>query len=174
MSVPAVTAPFLAATAMLGLAGVAKAMRPGYTARALQVAGLSAGRATVRAGALVEVAVSVAALAEPNAITGSLVAASYAGFALFVAVALWKGWPLSTCGCFARRDSTPGVSHLALDVGAAVAAALWAANPPLDVPAALSRQPWDGWPLLFVSAVVAVAAFIVWTDPLAQVRRQRR
>ena len=174
MSAPAVTAPFLAAVALLGIAGLAKAIKPDYTARALQVAGIGTGRAMVRAGALAEVAVAVAALCTPNPITGALVAASYSGFAAFVGVALWKGWPLSTCGCFARRDSMPGVSHLVLDVGAALAAAVWAANPPLDLSAALSHQPWDGWPLLSVSALVALVAFIVWTDPLAQTRSQDR
>lgn len=174
MSAPAVIAPFLAAVALLGIAGLAKTVRPDYTARALQVAGIGAGRAMVRAGALAEVAVAVAALSVPNPVTGALVAAAYLGFAVFVAVALWRGWPLSTCGCFARRDSMPGVSHLVLDIGAALAAAVWAADPPLDLSAALSRQPWDGWPLLFVSALVALLAFVVWTDPLAQTRRLDR
>lgn len=173
MSVPIVAAPFLAAAAMLGIAGIAKTVRPDYTARAWQVAGIRAGRRAVRAGAVAEVAVAAAALAIPNQVTGSLVGICYLTFAMFVGVALRKGWPLSTCGCFGRRDSLPTRSHLALDVGAVVCAAVWAQSPPRDLLRALSDQPWKGWPLLLVSAVVALLAYVVWTNPLPQARRQR-
>lgn len=172
MTAPAVTAPFLASTAVLALAGAAKIIKPDYTARALQVAGVKAGRSVVRAGATAELAIAVAALAVPNRVTGSLVGASYLMFAMFVGVALHKGWPLSTCGCFARRDSLPTRSHLALDIGAAICAAVWAQSPPRDLAAVLSGQPWEGWPLMLVSAVVALVAYVVWTNPLPHARRR--
>ncbi|HVA75405.1 MAG TPA: MauE/DoxX family redox-associated membrane protein [Acidimicrobiales bacterium] len=172
MSVPAVTAPFLASTVLLGLAGAAKAMNPDYTARALHVAGIKAGRWAVRAGAAAEIAVAVAALAVPNPITGALVGASYLAFAIFVGIALRKGWPLSTCGCFGRRDSVPSRSHLALDIGAVLSAAIWVCGRPRGLSSALSGQPWTGWALLIISALVALMAYIVWTNPLAEARRQ--
>ena len=83
MTVPAVTAPYLAAVALLGLAGVSKLARPNDTARALQIAGLPASRTWVRAGAAGEVLVAVVAFAVPGAVTGALVAASYAAFTAF-------------------------------------------------------------------------------------------
>ena len=52
MTMPATAAPYLAATVLLGAAGVAKTMRPAYTANALRAAGLSFRRlpALVRVG----------------------------------------------------------------------------------------------------------------------------
>ena len=173
MSTPAITAPFLAATAVLGAAGLAKVMRPEFTARALEVAGIRLGRSAVRAGAAAEAALAVAALALPSPVTGALVAGSYALFSIYVGLALRRGWPLSTCGCFGRRDSLPRRSHLALDIGAATTAAIWSHATPKSLSEAFSGQPWGGWPLLFVSALVALLAYMIWTNPLAQARRQR-
>ncbi len=173
MTAPAATAPFLAASAVLAAAGVAKLWRPDYTARALQMTGLHlagrrVGRNAVRAGAGVETAIGVLAIALPGPVTGALVAATYSAFALFVLVALDRGWPLSSCGCFGRPDSKPGYPHAALNAGAAVAAAWWA----LDAPGRLSRlfvhQPWAGVPLILASAVIAGLAYLVWTNPLTK------
>lgn len=172
MTVPAVAAPFMASAALLGFAGVAKAVQPAYTARALQFAVIRAGRHAVRAGAAAEVLIAIAAFASPGAITGALVAASYSAFAVFVAVALNRGWPLSSCGCFGRKDSVPTRAHLVLNVGAASSAVVWAIGAPSDLPDALKAQPWGGWPLVVVSLVVALAAYIVWTNPLAGARKQ--
>lgn len=165
------TAPFLASTVLLGVAGAAKTLQPAYTARALDMAGIAAGRRVVRAGAVAEILIAVAALVSPGPLTGALVAASYSAFAVFVAVALQRGWPLSSCGCFGREDSVPTWSHLVLDIGAALSAAVWASGAPSDLPRALSAQPWGGWPLVVVSLVVALVAYVVWTNPLASQRR---
>ena len=170
MSIPAVTAPFLASTALLGIAGAAKVVRPADTARALQLAGLRASRWGVRAGAGAEIVIAVAALTAPGALTGALVATSYLAFAVFVAIALHRGWPLSTCGCFGRRDSVPSRSHVALDLAAALSAALWASGPPGDLWRALSSQPWGGWPLVLVSLLLSLTSYLVWTNPLVEAR----
>jgi hypothetical protein len=166
VSIPPITAPFLAATVMLGVAGVAKALRPADTARALQIAGIPAGRIAVRAGALLEVAVCVAALAAPGPVTGGLVAASYAVFTLFVLAALRRGWPLSSCGCFGRPDARPTYAHAVLDLGAAATAVWWAVAAPDRTGRFLSHQPWHGAPLLLVSLVIAGLAYVVWTNPV--------
>ncbi len=173
MTVPAVTAPFLAASAVLAAAGAAKLGRPDYTARALQAAGLRlgrrrAGRGAVRAGAAVEAAVGVLGVVRPGPLTGALVAASYSAFALFVLLALYRGWPLSSCGCFGRPDSRPGYQHAVLNAGAAAVSAWWA----LDAPGRLGRlfvhEPWNGAPLLLLSAVIAGLAYLIWTSPLTK------
>ncbi len=171
MSIPPITAPFLAATVMLGAAGVAKLLRPADTARALQVAGIPAGRTAVRAGALLEVAICVAALAAPGPVTGGLVAAAYAVFTLFVLTALRRGWPLSSCGCFGRPDSRPTYAHAVLNLGAAATALWWAVAGPDRAARFLSHQPWHGAPLLLVSLVIAGLAHVVWTNPVAGAAR---
>lgn len=170
MIVPAVTAPFLAASVVLAGAGVAKLARPDDTARALQIAGLPHHRRLVRVGALAEVAVGVAAVAVPGAVTGGLVAAAYASFSVFVGLALLRGWPLSSCGCFGRPDARPGYPHLVLDVTAAIAAAWWAVVAPGGIGPVFTRGPWHGGPLAVVTLVVAGLAYLVWTNPLERGR----
>ena len=166
MNVPAVTAPYLAAVALLGLAGVSKLARPNDTARALQLAGIPATRTWVRTGAAGEVAVAAAALAAPGAVTGALVAACYAAFTAFVAVALMRHWPMSSCGCFGKPDTPPTRSHAALNAVATVCALWWAASAPSNLIRTLARQNWHGSALILEAAVVALLAFVVWTNPL--------
>jgi hypothetical protein len=166
MSAPAVTAPFLAATLMLGAAGAAKLVRPDDTARALRTAGLSLGRTAVRVGALGELAVAIAAVAAPGPLTGTLVALSYAAFGGFVILALRKDWPLSSCGCFGRPDTRPTAAHAVLNLAAAAVAAWWAAVVDGPLHDLIRHEPWGGGPLLLVTAVIAGLAYLVWTNPL--------
>lgn len=176
MNLPPVTAPYLAATVLLGAAGIFKAVRPADTANALHVAGLPAGRLIIRIGAAAEVAVAAAALAAPGPWTGALVAAAYVAFAVYVTVAVRRGWPLASCGCFGRPDTPPTFAHAMLNAGAAASALWWAAAwPGGDGLSRLGRlffhQPWHGGPLAFVTLVVAVMAYLIWTDPLPAARR---
>ena len=165
MNAPAVTAPFLAAVALLAAAGAAKLWRPGDTAGALRVAGLPAHRNLVRAGAGGELAIAVAAVLAPGPLTGGLVAAAYAGLTLFVATALVRQWPIASCGCFGRPDSRPGFMHLLLDAGATVAAVCWAVRAPAHLGHLFVRSPGLG----VVSAVIAGLAYAIWTNPLERV-----
>ena len=171
MSAPLVTAPFLASAAVLAAAGLAKLARPDDTARALVAAGLPGRRRLVRIGAAAELAVGVAAVAAPGPLTGGLVALSYTAFAVFVVTAVRRGWPLSSCGCFGRADARPSYLHAALDAAAAISAVGWAVLAPARPAAILSHQPWAGWPLVAVSAVIAGLAYAVWTNPVARVPR---
>ena len=166
MTVPPITAPYLAAVVLLGLAGVSKIARPGDTARALRLAGIPASRAWVRAGALCELAVAVAALMAPCAATGALVAGFYAVFTVFVMLALRRRWPLSSCGCFGKPDTPPTGSHAALNAGATFCAVWWSVSAPANLPHALAHQNWHGWALTLEAAAIAVVAFVVWTNPL--------
>ena len=156
---PAASAPFLAATALLGGAGIAKLFRPDDLARALAIAGLPSDRRLVRVGSAAEVAIALSALVAPGAVTGALVAASYAGFAVFVGVALIRGWPIASCGCFGRPDSKPGYQHLLLDGGAVVAATSWAASGPPAIGPLFVQGP-----LVLVAVVVSGLAYLVWTS----------
>lgn len=166
MTVPAITAPYLAAVALLGLAGVSKLARPNDTARALQLAGLPASRTWVRVGAAGEIVVAGAALVAPGALTGALVAGCYAAFTVFVAVALRRRWPISSCGCFGKPDTPPTRSHAALNAGATACAVWWSAAAPSNLIHAFAHENWHGSALTLETAVVALLAFVVWTNPL--------
>lgn len=116
--------PFLVAVALLLAGGAAKVVRPAFTARAMRDMGLRASPAAVRAGALAELAVAAGALVGGGGgrLLAGLVALSYAGFAAFVAAALRRGLPLSSCGCFGRDDTPPTPVHLVVNLAAAVIA----------------------------------------------------
>ena len=162
---PAATAPFLASSLVLAGAGLAKLRRPDDTARALHIAGLPSHRRLVRIGAGAELLLGGAALAFPGPVTGALVAAAYAAFSVFVALALVKRWPLSSCGCFGRPDTRPGLQHLALDLGGTAAGMIWAAGSPGRLGPLLNASPWHGGPLGLVTVVIAGLAYLVWTNP---------
>jgi hypothetical protein len=183
MSLPATAAPYLAATVLLAAAGVAKMVRPGDTVNALRAAGLSPRpvRSLVRVGAAAEVALAVAAVVVPGVVTGALVGAVYAGFAVFIVVALRRGWAISSCGCFGRPDTPPTRAHAVLNVGAAVSAIWWAATWEAGTSGSgdglarlgqlLGHEPWHGAPLALLVLVVSGLAYLIWTDPLPAARR---
>ena len=114
--------PFLVAIVLLGAGGALKVVRPAFTARAMRDMGLPASTTVVRAGALVELAIAAGALVGGGRPLAALVAASYAGFAVFVLAALRRGVPLSSCGCFGAEDTPPTAVHLGLNVAAAAVA----------------------------------------------------
>ena len=114
--------PFIVTAALLAAGGASKVVRPAPTARALREIGLPASAAVVRIGAVAELAVAAGALAGGGRPFAVLVAASYLGFASFVAVALRRGVPLSSCGCFGVQDTPPTAFHLVLNVAAAATA----------------------------------------------------
>lgn len=171
MIAPVTAAPYLACTALLGLAGLAKIARPENTVRALREAGFPATRSAVRAGATAETGISVAALILPSAFTGAMVAASYFGFTVFTVLALRMRWPISSCGCFGKPDTVPTTAHAFLNAGALASALWWALSPTASLDRVFSGQPWLGAPLGLVSAVVALLAYIVWTNPVPAVIR---
>jgi len=128
--VVALAGPFLVIAALLAGGGALKVHRPATTARALGQMGLPSSPSLVRVGAAAEVVVGAGALAWGNRPFAALVALSYLGFAAFVLLALRRGVPLSSCGCFGGlRDTPPTYGHLALNVVAAVVAAVIAVGP---------------------------------------------
>jgi hypothetical protein len=150
----AATAPYLAASLLLVAAGVAKARDPLSLVRALRAAGLHVRAPLlarwVRVGAALEAGLGVVAVARPTAILAVAVAASYAGFTVFVLRALRQGSPLASCGCFGKIDTPPTTGHAWTTALLAVAAALVATGP--------TTRP--GVPLLVVSAVLAYLSYV--------------
>lgn len=171
---------FLIASGLLVLAGVAKALRPDDTARALLElrpgrATLRSARAVVRAGAIAEVAIGLWSLVMPRPASAALVAASYALFALVVMQARRHGGALSTCGCFGRPDTPATWLHVAVNVllaATALTVALTTTNG-LTTVGLLSHQPWAGLPLLFVSGVGLYLTYLA-LSPLAALEGARR
>jgi hypothetical protein len=158
--------PFAIAACLLAIAGVAKAAQPAATVGALAALRLPHRRWMVRAGGLAEAALACAALVTGNAVLAILVAVSYTGFALFVAAALSRGTPLSSCGCFGKVDTPPHPMHIALDLLAAGASIAVAVHGDASIRAVLTEQPMSGVPFsLLVVIGVAAAGLTMTTLP---------
>jgi hypothetical protein len=155
---------FFTISLLVVVAGAVKAVRPATTTRALDEVGLRLPPLAVRVGGLVEVAVGGSALATGGWAPALLVAVSYGLFATFVAVALRRGTPLSSCGCFGRDDTPPTVGHLLFNIGAAGVAAAFALGSPTDVMARLSNEPGAGVPFVLLVVVAAGLAGLALTE----------
>jgi hypothetical protein len=151
-----VLGPFLAAAALLLVAGVPKLADPLPLVRSLRAAGVPAGRVLVRAFAAAEVAVGAAALAAPNRVTALLVAGAYVVFTAFVARVLTRGGVLGSCGCFGKPDTPATRTHLALTALAATTALAAAVDPPSPL---WSHVDGAG---LGAAGMATVIAFLAW------------
>jgi hypothetical protein len=149
-----------AAALLLLAAGAAKVVDPTRTSGALAALGWPSSPALVRAGAGAEAALGALGLVVGGAVVAALVAASFAGFAVFVALALRSGTPVGTCGCFGSADTPPRPLHVGVDLLLAAGAALAAATDP----APLVDAPAGAWAL---AAGVAGAAYAALTRATA-------
>lgn len=150
--------PYLAACAVLALAGAAKVRTPGDTANALRVS-----RRVVRAGAACEVAIGVVGFV--TTIAAPAVAASYVAFAVYVALLLRRGGRLATCGCFGEPDTPATRTHVALNASFAVAA--------LAVSGSGATMRDAGPALLLAAAVITGLAFVLLVELPAVVAIRR-
>ncbi|HWH27719.1 MAG TPA: MauE/DoxX family redox-associated membrane protein [Mycobacteriales bacterium] len=157
---PALTAPVLVAAALLVAAAPGKLRRPGDTVTALRAVGLPAARSGVRALAVGELGLAMAVLIVPSPVVLLALAAAYAGFAVFVALALRAGTPLASCGCLGRPDTPPTRPHLVV-VAALGAASLGAAVTGAASAPALLAEPGAGLPLLLAAGVGGYLAWAV-------------
>lgn len=151
-----ITGPFAVACTLLAVGGAAKAWRPGDTARALALFGWPVGSRAVRLGGMAELALAAGALMTAAPALAGMVGLSYVAFAVWVSVALRRGLPISSCGCFGTPDAPPSVVHVVLNLAAAAAAfaATAVRVPPLiDT---LRDQPAGGLPF------VALAGLVTW------------
>jgi hypothetical protein len=163
------------ACVLLVAAGVAKAVRPGDTARAVHnMTGLPALVVTVRLGASAEALLGVGGLIYPSRAIAILVAGSYALFGGFVLYARAKGGLLATCGCFGSPDTPPTLTHVVVDLALAVSAAAVAwAGLSRWVPSILSHQYGSGAPLAAAALLCTWLVFLV-LSPLARLDAVRR
>jgi len=154
---------FFLSAALLLVSGGAKLADPASTSGALRVAGLVSGSGVVYTLAVAEIATGAFSLLSGGALAGWGMAALYGGFGLFVAFALRRRIPISSCGCFGKVDTPPSIVHLFLN-GAGLASGVWAAlslSPSLV--SVLSDQPLAGLPYLAFLAAGTYAAYLLLT-----------
>ena len=157
----ALAGPYLAATALLVVAGGAKLVDPLPLVRALRSVGLPAPQALVRAGAGLELLVGLTAAVSGARWPAVAVALSYTAFTAFVLVALRRGGVLASCGCFGKADTPPTGTHVAVTGALALVAAAVATRPVGPLTDLLGASPWNGLPLLLATAAVAATAYLV-------------
>ncbi len=149
--------PYLVACGLLVVAGSAKVVRPGDTAIAVsQFVGRPAGRLriAVRVGAGLEVVLGVVALVTLGRLPAAVVAASYLGFAGYLAVVRQRGGAVASCGCFGEPDTPATALHVVLDLGLGASALVVAlAGTSGSLSSVLAGQPWHGVPLALASVV---------------------
>jgi hypothetical protein len=171
-----VIGPFTIAAALLAIGGGFKAVSPNDTANALRGVGLPGSRLLVRAGGALEVAIGVFAIVSGGRVGAAFVAASFVGFAAFVAVALVRGVPISTCGCFGKADTPPSLVHVSFNVAAAAVAIALVVDPVGGIADTVSRQPLSGIPYVLLVATGVYLSFLALTllpRTLALVRETR-
>ena len=156
--------PFAIAATLLVAGGLLKTARPADTATALRQSGLPATPLLVRVGGLVEAGIGIAALITGDRVTAVLVAASYAAFVVFVAVALRRQTPLASCGCFGKEDSPPTRLHVVLTGAAAAAAVAVAVQPGTGLGAVIRAQPLAGVPYLVLLVCGVAFAYLALTS----------
>jgi len=162
--------PYLVVCGLLAVAGAAKAWSPDTTARALRAAGLPSRRTLVRAGGGLEAGIGIAALITGFPVLAALVAASYFAFTAFIVLALVRGTPISSCGCFGKPDTPPSRLHVVLNLGALAVAAAVASAPARSLPSALAHQPLAGIPLLVLAATAGYLAYLLFLFPFGGTR----
>jgi hypothetical protein len=161
--------PFAIAAVLLALGGALKAWRPTDTAHALTAVGFRfprflPARLAVRIGGAAEAVVGLAALIAGGAVFAALVAVSYFAFAGFVLVALRRGAPISSCGCFGKVDTPPSPVHVVLDVAFAGVAAAAVVVGGVALPDVLADQPLLGIPFLLLLAIGCSLVFLAFTS----------
>jgi hypothetical protein len=168
---------YLVAGVLLMAAGTAKAVYPDDTARAMAILvaqPLARIRPVVRFGSVAEATLGAVAILFPRSGTAGLVALSFAGFAVVVAVARHRGGAVSSCGCFGRPDTPATMVHVMVNIVlAAAAASVAVAGPKGTIFSILARQPGHGLPLLMAGAVCAWLAYLA-ISVLAELRGARR
>ncbi len=114
---------------VLVVAGGAKFRSPSPTAAALEVLSIPKPLVAARVMGIGEVIVGIAAAITGAPLLLALVAASYAGFALFILWALSGNQADISCGCFGHEDTPPTPGHAAFNAAAAAIAAVSVTSP---------------------------------------------
>ncbi|HEX7094411.1 MAG TPA: MauE/DoxX family redox-associated membrane protein [Acidimicrobiales bacterium] len=158
--------PFTAAALLLIPSGAIKAIRPDATRRALRAAGLAGPRTAVRLLGVAELATAIGVIVAGGRWWAASVGLLYAGFTLFLVVALWRRAPVRSCGCFGEAGAEPSPLHVGIDA-AAVAVAALALSDPLPASLDVVRDGGADAAVLIAGAlVVAAGAYLAFTRSL--------
>lgn len=156
----ALTVPFATAALVLCIAGLAKLRSPGSAVRALDVIGLPPRAGLVRAGAVGELAVGLACLVHPAAVTAGAMAALYAAFCAVSLVLVREG---SSCGCFGA-ESPASLLQTAISAGLAAIALTAAVMGPHGTGWLFTRPLTLGFVLLLGLATSVYAIVLAYTE----------
>jgi hypothetical protein len=173
----AVLVPFLAAAALLLVAGVEKIRTPHYTRDAFDALGVPGGAAAIRALGTVEIVAGAAAVASAfglgaPSVAAIAVASLYVLFAAAILRLLTSGTPVRSCGCLGSTDTPPSYLHVGVNVACALFACAYAATPE-TLRAATSGEPLAYLIALFGAglAVYLAQALIRWLPALWKMRK---
>lgn len=174
-SMPLHSGPAAAVMLLLLLAGVQKIIDPAPTAGALRLAGLPSRGFVVRGLGAFEFVVATLFFAVGGPWPAVAGAALYLGFAGFVALALARNLPVSSCGCFGKVDTPPSAVHVAVNLGA-VAVLVFAAIIPIQPMGGLVGQSAGvvGPQVLLVGAVAYLLYGMLTALPLVGKRASAR
>jgi hypothetical protein len=157
--------PFLAACALLAVAGTGKLRHPVHARAAARALGLPGGRRALRILGAIEIVVALAGLVIGGVAAG-VVAVTYGALAV-AALLLWRRAPETPCGCIGASTAPASGAHVAVNAGATGAAMVAAFGPrPITV---IADQPLGGVPFLILVAVAAGLAALV-ADSLPALR----
>jgi hypothetical protein len=152
----ALAPPFLVASLVLCIAGLAKLRAPATAAAALGVRPWM-----IRALAVGEVALGAVCVIHPTRVTAAVLAAAYGTFA---AVAAMLRRRRVACGCFGDNDLPVSQAHvIASELLGAVAAAAAVASP-RGLPWLVSQPAWTAGVLAVGIAGAAYAIVLVYTE----------
>jgi len=152
------TAPFLVASGLLVVSGMAKVVRPGSGSRSLRDAGLPGPPWAVRLLGTVEVVVGGAAAVRPSGPAAAAVALLYTGFAAFL-VWLVRTGSARSCGCMGSREVPASWLHAALDLAAGATAAAVSIRPVAGLGPIVTASPARG--AVVVAGLAAAGALAV-------------
>jgi hypothetical protein len=151
--------PYAVAALLLGVAGIAKVVRPAPARRALINLGLPVPISVIRAGAGAEACLAGAALATGNRVVAAGVAASFLAFTAFVAVAIVRPTTVGDCGCFGGAESPPTFLHLTINAAFTLVAVLASATGVRSLFTEVRLRPGLGVPLV---ALVSLATWFAY------------
>ncbi len=158
----AVQLPFLVGTVVLAVAGAGKLRHPDGTAQALRTQGLPSHRGLVQALGVLELLTAGAAVAG-SSVAAWGVSAFYTGFTGFVLLALLRGRPMSSCGCFGEPDLPPTRTHVGVTALLAVAASTAASSGAVGVPPVLALGPAGALSTFAVTALLCALCLLTLT-----------
>ncbi len=158
-----VTAPLLAAAALLALAGVGKLAHPRPAAIALRGAGLPSSTAVVQVLALGELAAGAAALVWGSVATSAVLAIAYGAFSLFTWRLLRTTGSTGSCGCFGESETPPHLVHVALNgcIAALAVSAIFTSTAPLG--AVFDAGASTAAALLLAAVAIVVCTYLALT-----------